>query len=177
MLIFIDITTICIQNGIMIVSYPFYKFKVKENTPLGRACVATSIITKGEIICKMRGTPISFKQFCERHGAECDDLLQIDNEQYIDLMEPFVCFNHSCDPNAGIRNKNILFALRNIEQEEEIMFDYSTTADDPLWTMECRCRTKLCRKIIGDFQSLPHERKEYYRTKGALPDHILETYY
>jgi hypothetical protein len=156
---------------------PNYKFIVIDNTPLGKACVATSDIKEGEIICKMNGTSISYKQFCEKFGNDCDDLLQIENENYIELMEPYIYFNHSCNPNAGIRNKGILFALKDIKKNEEICYDYSSTSDDLCWKMQCKCGEANCRKTIRDFQNLPHELKEFYKGKGALMDYLVETYY
>lgn len=152
-------------------------FKVIEDSRFGKGCIATKTIKKGEIICKMQGSPISYKQFCEKYGPECDDLLQIGEENFIELMKPYVFFNHSCDPNAGLRNKGILFAIKNISRGEEIFYDYSSTADDLLWQMNCSCNSKKCRKKVGDFQSLPHETKTFFLKEGALMDYLLNIYY
>ncbi|PIR49117.1 hypothetical protein COU80_00850 [Candidatus Peregrinibacteria bacterium CG10_big_fil_rev_8_21_14_0_10_55_24] len=153
------------------------KFKVVDGTALGRACIATQNIVEGEIICKMHGVEITYKQFSEKFGNNCDDLLQIDTETYIELSEPYIFFNHSCAPNAGMRNRGVLFALRAINPGEEITVDYSSTADDLNWQMSCKCGSPNCRKLIGDFQSLPHEMQEFYREKGALMDYLLKMYY
>ncbi len=154
-----------------------FNFEVVDNTKLGRACISTKSILKGEILCKMDGSPISYKQFCEKYGYDCDDLLQVGKEEYIELMKPFIFFNHSCDPNAGLRNMGILFALKDISEGEEICYDYSTTADDSLWQMDCNCDSSLCRKTIGDFLSLPHDRKEFFLKNNALMDYIIDVYY
>lgn len=155
----------------------FFKFKVVEKTRLGRACVATDGISEGEIICKMGGPLISLKDFFEKYEMNGCTPLQIDRDHYIDLVEPYICFNHSCDPNAGIRNDGILFALKKIRKGEEINYDYSTTSDDPIWRMECDCKKKICRKKIGDFQTIPHERKQFFYKKNAVTNHIKTTYY
>lgn len=155
----------------------FYKFTVITDTPLGRACIAKKKICEGEIICKMTGPIIDLKQFFEKYDYDNCMPLQIDRDQYIDLIEPYVFFNHSCEPNAGIRNNGILFAIRGIAVNEEITYDYSTTADDVLWSMECRCRAKSCRKLVGDFQSIPHEQKMTYLKLGCLTSYIHRTFF
>lgn len=154
-----------------------YKFSVVSGTKLGRACVATSDIQKGEIICKMTGPSISLREFFDKYELNDCNPLQVSADEYIDLVEPYVCFNHSCDPNAALRNEGILFALRMIKKDEEIMYDYSTSVDDPIWHMGCLCGTKNCRKLIADFQSIPHEQKEFYRINNAITRHIHNLYY
>lgn len=125
----------------------------------------------------MTGPEINLREFFDKYEiVECNPL-QISSDTFIDLIEPYNCFNHSCNPNAGIRNNGILFALRDINLGDEIMYDYSTTVDDVIWNMECACLEKNCRKIIGDFQSLPHVQKEFYLQLGALSSHIKNTYY
>jgi hypothetical protein len=57
------------------------------------------------------------------------------------------------------------------------MFDYSTTVDDVIWSMECKCGQPTCRKVIGDFQTMPHEQKQYYLKKGAMIKHLMNVYY
>lgn len=56
-------------------------------------------------------------------------------------------FNHSCDPNIGIKGQIIVLARRPIEAGEELTFDYETTdiAPDPF---DCRCGTANCRQSV-----------------------------
>lgn len=155
----------------------FFKFKVIDGTRLGRACIATKPLIMGEIICKMTGPRIDLKHFFEKYEMDDCTPLQVDEDGYIDLIEPYVCFNHSCSPNAGIRNNGILFALKDIKEGEEIMYDYSTTVDDVIWRMDCLCGESNCRKVIGDFQSIPHEQKDFYFKNNALTAYIKRTFY
>lgn len=155
----------------------FFKFKVVNGTRLGRACVATKKIKNGEIICKFTGPILDLRQFIEKYNLNDCSPLQIDRDKYIDLIVPYVCFNHSCNPNAGIRNDGVLFALKDIRINEEILYDYSTTADDVTWSMKCECRAAGCRGVIGDFQSIPHARKLFFLSKNAITRHIKETFY
>lgn len=155
----------------------FWKFRVAENTPIGKGIFSTKKIVENEIICKFMGPKINLREFFEKYEKDCCNVLQTGYDEYIDVIEPYVYFNHSCDPNAGIRNDGILFALKEINANEEIFFDYSTTVDDVIWSMECKCNSKECRKVIGDFQTLPHERKEYFKLKRAMIQHLYKTYY
>lgn len=60
-------------------------------------------------------------------------------------------FNHSCDPNAGIKGQILLVARRKIRAGEEICFDYETAEigksdGTPFY---CNCGSKSCRKKIN----------------------------
>lgn len=155
-----------------------FKFEVRKHSRFGRGCFAKSKIFAGEIICKMIGPTMSLKELLDKYDENTwTNPLQISEDKYIDLIEPYVCFNHSCKPNAGLRNKGILFALNDIEPNEEICYDYSTSVDDGLWRMDCDCLEENCRKIIGDFQTIPHLRKEFYKQENALTSYIMDLFY
>lgn len=155
----------------------FFKFKIVNNSPFGRGIVAIQNIFEGEIICKVTGPRVNLKQFFEKYEINNCNVFQIGEDEFIDVIEPYLFFNHSCEPNAGIRNKGVIFALRTIKKGEEIFFDYSTITDDVIWSMECNCKSKICRGIIGDFQTIPHARKQFYLKKGAISSHIKSVYY
>jgi hypothetical protein len=155
----------------------FYKFKITNSSSFGRGIIATDAIVDGEIICKITGAKINLREFFDKYEIDGCNVFQFGYDEYIDAIEPYVCFNHSCDPNAGIRNNGVIFALKKIKKGEEIFFDYSTITDDVIWSMECKCGSKQCRKLIGDFQTIPHNRKEFYRKKGAISAHIKSVYY
>lgn len=56
-------------------------------------------------------------------------------------------FNHSCNPNIGVKGQVVVLARRAISAGEELAFDYETTdiAPDPF---NCRCGAAICRKRI-----------------------------
>ena len=146
---------------------------------------ASENIKKGETICLMKGVEKTIPELKREifEGRErINDPFQITNRTYLDLKKPYLLFNHSCDPNAGIKGKNELFAIRNIKKGEEITYDYSTTSweedwkldDDEEFSMRCNCGAKNCRKIITDFCYLDKKTKEKYLKIGALPDFILK---
>ena len=85
---------------------------------------------------------------------------------------------HSCDPNAGIRGYNELFALRDVAVGALVTYDYSTTVGtshfDALWQMACSCGSPICRKTLGSVLTLGTDRLRKYAVAGALPKFILE---
>jgi len=84
-------------------------------------------------------------------------------------------FNHSCEPNAGLRIEGIqadLYAIRDIATGEEICFDYSTTLDEDDFTMPCLCGAPSCRKVIRDGKYLPEDTWQRYLRLGILPQYV-----
>lgn len=157
---------------------------VKKSSIQGKGVFADKPIAAGSFIASMKGKIKTIEEIkgAYRDGTEREgDPLQISEEQYIDLDEPYVYLNHSCDPNAGIRKETDLVAIKYIQEGEEIVFDYSTTLWDGEWgdeftedwTAPCSCKSKKCRKIIDQFTTLPEEIKEYYYKQNALPDFII----
>jgi len=55
--------------------------------------------------------------------------------------------NHSCEPNVGIKGQIILIARRDIQENEELCFDYETTEIEPT-PFTCNCGSQLCRKVL-----------------------------
>lgn len=85
--------------------------------------------------------------------------------------------NHSCDPNCGVRSdppRLALVALRDIEADEEITFDYSTCLLDEPPLEGCGCGTGRCRGRIGPFPELPARARERYLRLGVVPEFVLD---
>ena len=162
---------------------PKYKFKI-FNCRFGRGCFAAGEIKGGETICFFEGEEISWTEFHKRFlqgRIRVDDPLQLSDNKYMELYPPYICFNHSCNPNAGFRGKTELVAIRNIMPGEEIYYDYSTVSWDDrwsgvygAWTMKCDCGEENCRKLIGDFPTITPVQMKRYMELGLIPDFILE---
>lgn len=56
--------------------------------------------------------------------------------------------NHSCEPNARVRDYVHVVAARPIGAGEELTIDYALTEEDPHWSMPCRCGAPTCRKTV-----------------------------
>src|SRR4051794_9788785 len=127
---------------------------------LGLGLFADEAILVGETILRLKGPEITLAEV-RRKGELAANALQIGIERYLDLQEPGRYANHSCSPNAGIRDDVVLIALERIAPGAEIRFDYSTTISDG-WTMPCRCGAADCRRMVRAFLLLPlHLRMRY----------------
>ena len=139
-------------------------FFVKRNKK-GFAVYAGRPYKKGDVVCVMEGE--------RKIPDDLFNVLQIGRGVYMNLKKPYVYFNHSCDPNTGMRGVATLFALKNIKKGEEITFDYSTT----MWEdFRCLCGSKKCRGAVIDFFLLSTKTQEFYFKKGSLPDFINREY-
>jgi len=56
--------------------------------------------------------------------------------------------NHSCNGNVGFNEVGDFIALRNIEEGEELSYDYALAESNPQFTMQCTCKNVNCRKRI-----------------------------
>jgi len=162
-------------------------FTVKRSRIDGKGIFASRGFEKGEVICSMKGRKVSIGELKRLYafGKErIDDPLQIADNVYLDLKEPYVYFNHSCSPNSGMAGVCTLVAARKVKAGEEITYDYSTTewTNDELWKInwtqlwafKCKCHSSKCRKKITSFPRLPEKIKEKYYAERLLPGFILK---
>ena len=139
---------------------------------LGRGLYARQVIEPGWMILEFVGPHVDFNGAMEKGETQCN-VLQVDENLYIDIVEPGVLVNHSCQPNAGIVDSRRLVALQRIEPGSQITFDYSCTMGDSQWTMDCRCGTALCRGVVRDFEELPAHRQQHYVSLGIVQSYLM----
>ena len=151
-------------------------FEIRKSQVSGLGLFAKKLIKKREQILKFTGEIIS-SHGTEKYIPDMGNPLQIGSNEYIDLEEPGVLVNHSCFPNAGIRNDCYLIAIQDIQPGQEIFYDYSTTMDEDDWTLECKCGETNCRNIIKDFRYLPPDIQENYLSLDIVQSYIKEKYY
>ncbi|MEK6932743.1 MAG: SET domain-containing methyltransferase [Nanoarchaeota archaeon] len=121
---------------------------------------AKKIIKKGETIFHFDGQM--------GDGAHTNaEALQIDEDKFLESTAKFDDFlNHSCNPNCCIDWQILnLVALKNIQKDEELSFNYNVSEYDLLeggnFTFKCKCGSKNCLKEIKGFKYLTHiQRKE-----------------
>ncbi len=81
--------------------------------------------------------------------------------------------NHSCDPNALIRGREVI-AWRDIEPWEAVTFNYNTTEWDMAEPFTCRCGSPDCLGTIRGFKHLtPTQRKRLGVVAPHLGHHLL----
>lgn len=141
----------------------------------GRGVFASRPIRAGETILHYRGR--RYDRDDPIHRTESAALLlQTGARTYILPDSPAVCVNHSCAPNAGLVGNRRLVALVDIRPDEQVTFDYSTTMDDGMWTLDCRCGQRECRGLVEDFRRLPRPVQERYLDLGVVQGFIACRY-
>ena len=148
---------------------------------VGKALYAKRFIPKGSyiltfcgpLVCDAEATRRDMANFGRIMGNE----LQIGPDFYVYLQEPGRLINHSCESNAGIKDDTILVATKDIQKDEEITFDYSSTMDEgEIWAMECKCGQPNCRGYAADFRTLPRETRQKYLQCGLVQNFIKVQY-
>lgn len=157
------------------------KIEYRDTGKYGLGVYASKNIKEGEFVWRMTGEKVSLAECWTRINSGNEDLtdpLQVGLEEYLDLNKFSRLFNHSCEPNLGIKNESDLFALKNIKKGDELTFDYSTTVGPNIpiseWFMDCGCGSEKCRKIISNILSIPKIEIEKYLKKGFLQDYIKD---
>lgn len=115
-----------------------------------------------------KGTGVILCQGILRHKDEVIEgmrALQISPETYLaeDPENPRLddYINHSCEPNVGfIDGTLMLYAMRDIEKDEELFWDYSTSINEMGWEIPCGCGSKLCRGKIQSYCDLSPQDKQ-----------------
>lgn len=118
--------------------------------PEGCGVYAIAPLQAGELITCWGGDILCADEFMTQPDKIRSLSVQVEEDLYLVPREvgPADCFNHSCDPNAGIDGQICLVALRDIAVGEQICFDYATTDGSPYDEFECECGAANCRKWI-----------------------------
>lgn len=134
--------------------------KVRSSSISGTGLFAIAPIKKGTLLMKFEGLEISDKEANRLYEKEnFDYLLQISANKFLFLDGPEKFLNHSCSPNGAFLEKSgELIALRDIKENEEIFFDYSSNENTD-FELKCNCNSPECRKTILPFHKLSNKQK------------------
>lgn len=144
------------------------KLEIRETGKYGKGVFVKENIKKDERLAIFGGYVMTLDEE-EKLPKEISDLAhQIDDNFVIGVKEEKEIqdvdnFNHSCNPNAGFKGQIFLVAMKNINAEEEITFDYAMVlgGDEP-YSLECLCGKENCRKAITNNDwKLPELQKKY----------------
>lgn len=144
---------------------------VHQTKKYGRGVYALKPIKKGELIAAFDGK-IYDDDFDEWTPDLLNHCIQIDKACWRDSKGIARYLNHSCDPNCGIKGRFKVVAMRDIEQGEEITWDYEMTEKSNWWKLKCKCGSPLCRKVIGNYTNMPKRIREKY--KGYISDWLIK---
>lgn len=148
-----------------------------NSSPFGLGLFAKRTFKKNEPVFQFSGHIISIAECVALDEKRCGDTLQIDRDKYLYVHSPWVFTNHSCEPNCGILPDLQCIALIDIKEGQELFFDYSTTMLERNWEMDCKCNSPFCRKVIGDFDTLPKDIQQKYIALNIVQPFILNHIY
>lgn len=142
--------------------------QIKTVNGQGKGVFTTNPCKTDELILHFTGQ-VTLSQ----HISDFTHYLQISPNLYLSPSGQYDDYvNHSCDPNCAVFFQDddiVLKTIKNIRPEEQLSFDYGTIIFNEPTTFECNCSSGLCRKIIGNFYSMPAELQNKYLKKGMVP--------
>lgn len=150
---------------------------LKKSRNEGKGVFANKNFKKGDKIMDFKGKYFTYEQLPAPYNKVLDHYVQIGKNLLLgpsNDLDDYI--NHSCNPNSGLKIKNKkawLIAIKNIKNDQEITWDYSTTMDEDDFTMKCDCKSKNCRKIIKDFKYLPRKIQAKYAKLKIVPKYNL----
>lgn len=153
--------------------------EIRTSSISGKGSFAKKKILYGEYITTLTGEAVTstpdITHICLAKGVSGDDPLQVGDTAFLILDYASKTINHSCNPNAGIKNESDLYALKNIDIHDEITYDYSTTSGtNDTWVMNCNCSSSSCRKKIGNVLTIPAATLVQYVLQDCLPEFIKQ---
>ncbi|MEZ4591094.1 MAG: SET domain-containing protein [Chloroflexota bacterium] len=143
------------------------KLEVRRNPAKGNfGLFARETIAEGELVICWAGYVATTEQFAQLSDFEREHSVQIEENLYQvpygQGEDPGDYVNHSCDPNLGLSSSISLVALRDIQPNQEVCFDYAMTDSTPYDEFACGCGTSHCRGIVtGSDWQLPDLQQRY----------------
>lgn len=151
------------------------KVYVSQTKSTGKGLFAKKDFKKDEVLFVIKGT-IRHGAYISGFYSEGPNWVTIAKNTWLSPFDqnPWRYINHSCDPNAGLKGKVTVVAMKNIKKDEQVTIDYSITEDDPYWKMNCRCGEKNCRKVIKSIRYLPL--KIFRKYDNYIPNYLKKSY-
>lgn len=151
------------------------KLEVRESLLGGRGVFTRERIDANEMIFVMGGYILTLEEDNDFRGEVADKAIEISDYFFIgprskEDMErmPQHYVNHSCEPNAGFKGQIFMMAMRTVDPDEEITYDYAMVMcpnpeSNSFFSMPCRCGRASCRKTITeDDWEIPELQERYY---------------
>lgn len=130
------------------------KLEVRNSNIHGKGVFTKEFISKGEVVVIWGGEIVTVEEFQNGKGQKHTNV-GIDDNLYLvtsnsNEMTTDDFMNHSCDPNLWLDDEVTLSAMRDIQANEELYFDYAIELIDESYIMKnpCYCSAVNCRKTI-----------------------------
>lgn len=136
-------------------SYLSPKCDVRQTSDRGgHTVVAREAIRKGELIVVWSGTLVDGEDLKSLPSQVRRYSLQVEENHYLVSLsdcEPPDYVNHSCSPNAGLSGQISLVAMRDIQADEDVTYDYAMSDGSSYDEFSCGCGSRHCRgRVSGD---------------------------
>ena len=137
-------------------------YKIKKSKIDNRGLYAAKDIKKDTKIIEYKGKIITVKETETNPKFDNDKAIYLFNlNKKYDLDGDFKyntarLINHSCDPNCevdGVGLKLWIYAIKDIEKNDELTYDYGFSFDKDYKDFPCRCGAKKCVGFIVNSQS------------------------
>lgn len=140
-------------NNIKAESYVSTKIEKREVCGRGYGLFAKELILKGEIVSISGGVIIDISQLQEFKDQNLDYTYHITDQFLICPLNPDDPsddwrMNHCCEPNCGLDGNIVFIAIKDIQKDQELTYDYCMTEIDPLYSLDLSCDKSSCRKIL-----------------------------
>lgn len=160
------------------VSYFSPKLEVKASPQKGGLGVfARKLIQKGELLVQFGGSLLSGQELEQLPFCVQQLSIQVAKDLYLVSIQPEHAdrVNHSCNPNAGMKDERTLVAMQTITFGEEVCFDYAMSDSNPYDDFECYCGASNCRgKFTGNDWRSPQLWKQYAGYFSPYLHHQIE---
>jgi SET domain-containing protein len=127
------------------------KAQLRVTPGKGSGSFVVSKISKGEMVASFGGNVIHQNELAKYSADRVSRSLQLNKDTYLlsgNVSEPGDMINHSCEPNCGITGTSSVQAIRDIEIEEELTFDYAMSDSSQYDQFICACGKEGCRKKV-----------------------------
>jgi len=97
------------------------------------------------------------RDFC---AVNKDGFFMPENINYISIPWHM---NHCCDGNVGFDSKGNFITIKEVNEGDELFYDYGLLQSDPDFKLVCKCGSNNCRKIItgNDWENPQYAKKNY----------------
>lgn len=149
-------------------SYCSPKLEVRPSREIGgRGLYAKEAILEGELLAVWGGEVFTRKELEAYPEEITTHSIQVEEDIFIGPVkigeDPADFFNHSCNPNGWLVGQIVLVAMRDIQPDEEVCFDYATSDGSDYDEFECLCGQPNCRKKITCKDWMLSELHERYK--------------
>jgi len=128
-------------------------YKIKKSKIDKKGLYANCPIKKGQRIIEYKGKVITTKQTENDPKFDNDKAIYLFNlNKKYDLDGDFKfniarLINHSCEPNCEVTGSGLkvwVYAMKDIQENEELSYDYGFSFDKDYQQFPCKCGSRKC---------------------------------